>query len=186
MITASEGNGVGRAVCLLPDAVPGRRVMIDRIGYWMLAAVAIIAGAIGLGDAMDASVRTAALLYGFGGLIALTVFSFVGHVAARLLRDRAEIRPGDHVVRRVVRHDVHPVPGAEALTPLVHGEGYTFLVRESLTVVDVLPDGRLAARDATGHQECLRRDDPEICRMLIWEDWVRRIREEVRGGLSAA
>jgi hypothetical protein len=78
------------------------------------------------------------------------------------MRQSGCFRRGDHVVYTFTRWSNTPAPGAHRVSPLAHGEGYSYVVEETWTVVEELGEQCIEVATPSGRREIVRKDDPQL------------------------
>jgi hypothetical protein len=101
---------------------------------------------------------------------------YVAVRVARYLRERSELRPGDHVIYNKLKFSGHPGPRAENVHPAARGEGYSYVVRKPWTVVDIEDDDTVEVVTPGGKHHVLEADDPNLHRAGLLETLAMRLR----------
>ena len=77
---------------------------------------------------------------------------------------RRTFKTGDYVVYRKPKNTTHPGPRAKAISPASNGDLYSYVVDKYWRVCEVLEDGRLRVRTASGKMHLIDQDDIHLRR----------------------
>lgn len=98
---------------------------------------------------------------------------------------KARFQVGDRVLYRRTKFSRQPGVRARNITPMPHGDGYSYNVDKFWVVSAIQPDGRLVVVTRRGKEHVVHPDDPNLRRASWWErlKYQRRFDEVAEAAL---